>query len=167
MQEPHESIDQFATRLRNLSDHCQFENVDDAVRDQLVKTCLSTKLKKFALREVSLEGGQCHLKSLLHFGRAQERGESQARQMNSGNSSNNDLGHAYAVNSRKKDGCVKLSKLSRKTPQKSGKTLLLSQRNAVFIVVVTTHILQLALHKASLVGLAGRLEICKCLSFKK
>ena len=58
VQEPHESIDQFATRLRNLSDHCQFENVDDAVRDQLVKACLSTKLKKFALREGSREGGQ-------------------------------------------------------------------------------------------------------------
>ena len=37
----------------------------------------------------------------------------------------------------------KLSRRSRKTPQKSGKTLLLSQRNAVFIVVVNTHILQL------------------------
>ena len=70
MQEPHESIDQFATRLRNLSDHCQFENVDDAVRDQLVKACLSTKFKKFALRKGSREGGQCDLESLLDFGRA-------------------------------------------------------------------------------------------------
>ena len=57
MQELHESIDQFATRLRNLSDHCQFEDVDDAVRDQLAKACLSTKLKKFLLREGSREGG--------------------------------------------------------------------------------------------------------------
>ena len=49
VQEPHESIDQFATRLRNLTDHCQLGNVDDAVRDQLVKACVSTILKKFSL----------------------------------------------------------------------------------------------------------------------
>ena len=148
MQEPNESINQFATRLRNLSDHCQFENVHHAVRDQLVKVCLSTKLKKFALREGSCEGGQCDLKSLLDFGRAQERGESQAGQMDNGNSNNNsDLGHVYAVNS-KKMAVSKISKFSRKAPQKSGKILLLSQRKVVFIVVVNTHILQLALHKA-------------------
>ena len=75
MQEPHESIDQFATRLRNLSDHCQFENVNDALRDQLGKACLSTKCKKFQLREGSREGGQCNLRSLLNFRHAQKRGK--------------------------------------------------------------------------------------------
>ena len=35
VEEPHESLHQFDTRLRNLSDHCQFENVDDAVGESM------------------------------------------------------------------------------------------------------------------------------------
>ena len=132
VQEPHESIDQFATRLRNLSDHCQFENVDDAVRYQLVKACLSTKLKKFALREGSREGDQCDLKSLLDFGRAQERGERQARQMNNGNSSKNDSSHVYAVNSRKKDGRVKAQQTFKKNASKVRQTAAAKPKKCCF-----------------------------------
>ena len=100
------------------------------------------------------------LKSLHDFGRAQERGESQIRHMNNGNSSNsNDLGHIYAVNT-KKDGHVKAQQIfKKKTPQRLGKILLLSQRKVVFIVVVNTHILQLALHQVRLIGLARRVDI--------
>ena len=47
------------------------------------------KTEEVRAREGSREGGQCDLKSLLDFGRAQERGESQARQMENGNSNNN------------------------------------------------------------------------------
>ena len=132
VQEPHESIDQFATRLRNLCDHCQSENIDDAVRDQLVKACISTKLKKFALREGSREEGQCDLKSLLDFGHAQERGESQARQMNNGNSSNNDLGHVYAVSSRKKDGRVKAQQTFKKNASKVRQTAAAKPKKCCF-----------------------------------
>ena len=84
-----------------------------------MKACLSTKLKKFALREGSREEGQCDLKSLLDFGRAQERGESQALQMSNGNSSNsNDLSHVYAFSPKEKDGRVKAQQMFRKNASK-------------------------------------------------
>ena len=54
------------------------------------------------------QGFQRDLKTLLDFGRAQEGSESQACQMNNGNSiNNNGSGHVYAVNSKKKEGRVK------------------------------------------------------------
>ena len=167
VQEPHESIDQFATRLRNLSDHCQFENVDDAVRDQLVKACLSTKLKKFALREGSREGGQCDLKSLLDFERAQERGESKARQMNNGNSSNNDLGHVYAVNSRKKDGRVKAQQTFKKNASEVRQTAAAKPKKCCFYCGRQYPHSTVALHKERLVGLARRLDILQVFVVQK
>ena len=60
---------------------------------------------------------------------------------------------------RRKMAVSKLTKISRKMPEKSGKMLLLNQMKVVFIVVVNTHILQLALHRARPVGLTRRLDI--------
>ena len=133
VQEPHESIDQFATRLRNLSDHCQFENVNDTLRDQLVKAFLSTKRKKFQLREGSREGGQWNLRSLLNFRHAQKRGKNHTCQINNSNFNNNNLGHVYVSIRGRKMAMSKLSKLSSKQG-KSGKTLLLSQKKMLLLL---------------------------------
>lgn len=53
-QEPGESVESLITRLRTLAKSCQFENVDDVIRDQLVEKCLSGKLRRRLLREPEL-----------------------------------------------------------------------------------------------------------------
>ena len=58
-QEPGESIESFATRLRTRAKSCAFENVDKAVRDQIVEKCSSSKLRRRLLKEAELTLTNC------------------------------------------------------------------------------------------------------------
>ena len=45
-QKTNESLDQFITRLRKLTRYCEYgNNVNDEIRDQVLHTCKSTKLR--------------------------------------------------------------------------------------------------------------------------
>ena len=44
-QRAHESIDQFATRLRQKADNCEFTDKDAEIKSQLIQGCKSTKLR--------------------------------------------------------------------------------------------------------------------------
>ena len=45
-QETNESLYQFITRLRNLATYCKYgNNLNDEIRDQIIHTCKSTKLR--------------------------------------------------------------------------------------------------------------------------
>lgn len=51
-QEPTESVDQFETRLKQKAQHCNFDNADEHIRDQVIEKCKSSHL-----RWKLLEGG--------------------------------------------------------------------------------------------------------------
>jgi hypothetical protein len=46
-----ESIDQLHTRLRHLGATCDFDDLDDEIRTQIVEHCRSTRLRRKALRD--------------------------------------------------------------------------------------------------------------------
>jgi hypothetical protein len=46
-----ESIDQFHTRLRHLGATCDFGDLDDEIRTQIVEHCRSSRLRRKALRD--------------------------------------------------------------------------------------------------------------------
>lgn len=55
IQEADENIDQHVIRLRKLSLHCEYGNtVDDQIRDQVISSCPSSKLRKRYLTEPDL-----------------------------------------------------------------------------------------------------------------
>lgn len=74
-QETGETFEQFYTRLRQLSRNCEFIEVDDEIKSQLIMGCVSTKLRRKALSETMT------LTKLLQCGRSQETAEDQATQM--------------------------------------------------------------------------------------
>ena len=76
VQEPGESIDQFVARLRTLSQTCEFADADDAIADQVVEKCLSTRLKRRVLRDNTTT-----LEKILEEGRALEQTEAQVQRM--------------------------------------------------------------------------------------
>ena len=50
-----ESIEQYVTRLRQLAEHCEYGNeIDNNIRDQIISSCKSTKLRKRLLTELEL-----------------------------------------------------------------------------------------------------------------
>jgi transposase InsO family protein len=67
-----ESLDTFHTRLRQLAMTCAFENTDREIKTQIVQSCLSSRLRRRALRE------DLTLPKLLEYGRALEVSETQA-----------------------------------------------------------------------------------------
>eukprot|EP00795_Rhopilema_esculentum_P007975 gene7975-13874_t len=71
-----ETIDQFATRLRKLAANCEFRNVDTEIKSMIIQHCLSTRLRRYALREDTLT-----LDALLTKARALEVSEAQAIDM--------------------------------------------------------------------------------------
>ena len=75
-QMPGEGIDSFVTKLRQLAKTCEFDNDEDAIRDQVIDKCLSGRLRRRLLRENSLT-----LDSLLQISKAFESAEAQASQM--------------------------------------------------------------------------------------
>lgn len=77
-QEPGETIDQFVCRLRQASSGCDFTNVDEAIRDQVVDKCVSN-----ALRRKLLEKEQLALADVLKVSRAFEAVDRQAKAIES------------------------------------------------------------------------------------
>lgn len=75
-QQDGESIDQFASRLRNLAETCEFHAADDAIADQILASCSSTRLKERILRE-----DKADLAFILKQGRILECSKQQASQI--------------------------------------------------------------------------------------
>jgi hypothetical protein len=50
-QEQGESIDTYHTKLRKLAENCEFANVDDEIKSQIIQSCSSTRLRRRALRD--------------------------------------------------------------------------------------------------------------------
>ena len=71
-QQQGESLDQYASRLRSIAENCEFDNVDDALADQILACCLSTRLKEKILRQE-----KATLKDILDYGRAIESSKQQ------------------------------------------------------------------------------------------
>jgi len=83
-QEDSERLDNYVTRLRQLAETCDYEdNTDDMIRDQIVDKCKSTRLRRRFLREGDLNVDKC-----LELGRLMETVESQASEMENGQSQN-------------------------------------------------------------------------------
>jgi translation initiation factor 4G len=72
-QEPGESIDTYHTKLRKLAENCEFANVDDEIKSQIIQSCSSTRLRRRALRE-----NEINLEQLLKLARSFEISEQQA-----------------------------------------------------------------------------------------
>ena len=53
-QGPTESIDSYVTRLRSLAKSCEYDKVDDMIRDQVVDKCASNSFRRRLLRETDL-----------------------------------------------------------------------------------------------------------------
>ena len=53
-----EKVDHFVSRLRQKAATCEFRNVEDAIRDQLIKKCSNSMLRRTFLERVksSLQG---------------------------------------------------------------------------------------------------------------
>ena len=77
-QEQSETIDTFHTRLRKLSENCEFADKDKEIKSQIVQGCYSTRLRRKALRqEMSLE-------DLIKEARALELSDKHASEIESG-----------------------------------------------------------------------------------
>ena len=69
----HETLDQFATRLRKFASTCEFTDIGKEVKSVIIQNCLSKRLRCYALLELDLT-----LDKLLAKGRAFEVSKSQA-----------------------------------------------------------------------------------------
>jgi hypothetical protein len=68
-----EALDQYATRLRKLASTCEFTDLNKELKSQIILGCVSSRLRRRALRESTLT-----LDQLLSHGRAMETAEKQA-----------------------------------------------------------------------------------------
>ena len=68
-----ESLDSYCTRLRRLAQTCEFANEDEEIKSHIVVSCLSSRLRRRALRE------DMDLKALLDYGRGLEMSDKQAK----------------------------------------------------------------------------------------
>lgn len=100
-QETGETIDTFHTRLRKLAETCEFENIDNEIKSQIIQSCSSTRLRKRALRESEID-----LKQLLLLVRSFEISDEQATGIE------NDA--AY-VNAMRKNYCTKTKPQTKST----------------------------------------------------
>jgi hypothetical protein len=48
---PNESVDDYATRLRGLAKNCEFANVENEIKAQIIQKCSSSRLRRRALRQ--------------------------------------------------------------------------------------------------------------------
>ncbi|XP_057380642.1 uncharacterized protein LOC130703039 [Daphnia carinata] len=74
-----ESLDQFHTRLSELAQGCDFRDVDDEIKSQIILTCTSTKL-----RAEALVNSEWDLKTLLEKGTTYELTKFQSKQIEEG-----------------------------------------------------------------------------------
>lgn len=75
-----ETIDQFYCRLRSKTVSCEFENVDEAIRDQLIDKCYSNQLRRKLLEKEKLT-----LENALETARALEAVNHRIKEMEGGN----------------------------------------------------------------------------------
>ena len=73
-QEHNETLDAYHARLRALSKHCQFTDIDAELKSHIIQTCTMTRLRRKALAEPDLT-----LNQLIDIGRAMETSERQLR----------------------------------------------------------------------------------------
>ncbi|MES9882663.1 MAG: RNase H-like domain-containing protein [Sedimenticola sp.] len=76
-----ETVDQFATRLRQKANNCEFGNTDGEIKSQIIQGCTSTPLRRKALKD------SMDLSALLLSARTMEIANRQADKIGS------DLGH--------------------------------------------------------------------------
>ena len=50
-QKPHKVLDEYVARLRQLSKHCKFADVNAEIKSQVVQTCVLNKVKEKAFME--------------------------------------------------------------------------------------------------------------------
>ena len=74
-QKPDESLDSYHTRLRHLSQTCEFSDPDKEIKDHIILTCTSDSLRGRALRD------NMDLPNLKKTGRALEISDRQAGQV--------------------------------------------------------------------------------------
>ena len=82
-QEENESTDQYITRLRQKAVYCNFDNVDECIRDQVIDKCRSAHL----CRKFLEKGGVLTLKQMQEIARASEAAQAQAKTMEASYSS--------------------------------------------------------------------------------
>ena len=76
-QQSHEKVDQFVCRLRQKAITCEFANVDETIRDQLIEKCRDGRL-----RRKFLEKTNAPLKDLQDIARSDEAVDAQMESMN-------------------------------------------------------------------------------------
>ena len=76
-QQSHEKVDQFVCRLRQKAITCEFANVDETIRDQLIEKCRDGRL-----RRKFLEKTNATLKDLQDIARSHEAVDAQMESMN-------------------------------------------------------------------------------------
>nr|XP_022310912.1 uncharacterized protein LOC111116221 [Crassostrea virginica] len=81
-QEQTESVDQFVTRLKQKAEHCNFDNADEQIRDQVIEKCRSSHLRRKLLEK----GGDLTLEQTLTTARAFEQSQQQASGIEGGKS---------------------------------------------------------------------------------
>ena len=54
VQQPDETVDQFATRLRKIATNCEFHDVDKEIKAAIIQNCQSKRLQQYALRQDAL-----------------------------------------------------------------------------------------------------------------
>lgn len=82
-QEQTESVDQFVTRLKQKAEHCNFDNADEQIRDQVIEKCRSSHLRRKLLEK----GGDLTLEQTLTTARAFEQSQQQTSGMEGGKNS--------------------------------------------------------------------------------
>ena len=73
-----ETVDQYVCRLREKASTCEFSNVDESIRDQLIDKCRDARLRRKFLEKT---GDAATLKSLQETARAFEAVNQQMKQM--------------------------------------------------------------------------------------
>ena len=68
-----ESLDSYCIRLRRLAQTCEFDHQDEEIKSHIVVFCLSSRLRRRALRE------DMNIKELLDYGRGLEVSEKEAK----------------------------------------------------------------------------------------
>ncbi|KAK3773160.1 hypothetical protein RRG08_013747 [Elysia crispata] len=76
-QASNETVDQYCTQFRSKSKTCNFQDVDGAIKDQLVEGVRSTTLRRKFLEK----GDSANLADLLHLARVHEQTQQQALNM--------------------------------------------------------------------------------------
>ena len=89
-----ESIDQFATRLMQQANRCEFGgHKDEQIRDQIIDRCHSAVLKKAVLEKKDIT-----LDKVLEIGRAKEAAERQAQTIGKPTASYKPVNNNFDVN---------------------------------------------------------------------